>query len=265
MNTPKPMHEFPPIVCISLQRSAKRRAEITQQLDALGKPWRFFDAHDGQTLDLNSRLSPISPPLRQDKFRRKFGRNMTRGEIGCYLSHYSVWHEAAVNKTPATLVFEDDADWAEDFAEVVHNAVNISQPWDIILLCFKRPRPVDFVVCKLGGNQRQLVRHKVRTVGAAAYLISHSGAEKLMQYCTNIETAVDMAYSEFWRNGLDFYGVHPPMAWGKYTPGGDQSDIGAKDFDGTITDRITGSLWRKCDRLHCLLYRLTRFMRKDAS
>ena len=77
-----------------------RRARVIEQLDGLGLDWRFFDALVGPPPDI---------PYDAAKTRRRHGRELSQGELGCFASHRALWHQAAGDSAPdVTLVLEDD-------------------------------------------------------------------------------------------------------------------------------------------------------------
>lgn len=92
------------VFVISLKRSQERRDSIAAQLSAEGIPFSFFDAIDGndasnllfKKYDYNKRLWLTS------------GKMPSKGELGCYASHYSLWQQCVTLNQPI-LVIEDDA------------------------------------------------------------------------------------------------------------------------------------------------------------
>ncbi|WP_103333946.1 glycosyltransferase family 25 protein [Pseudotabrizicola formosa] len=90
---------------INLDRSVDRLTTITAKLDSQGIDWQRHPA-----------IAPASPeaahahPLyRPQRMRALFGRDMSRGEIGCFLSHMAVMEAALQEGAALALVLEDDA------------------------------------------------------------------------------------------------------------------------------------------------------------
>lgn len=75
----------PPIFVISLKHSEDRRAYITKELARFGLEFEFFDAVDGASLDSDTIKKVCSYDI------TKWRRPLSNGEIGCALSHISVW------------------------------------------------------------------------------------------------------------------------------------------------------------------------------
>ena len=237
---------FPPVYVISLARSQERRASIRPRLDALGVAYEIVDAVDGTTLD----LSQYTDRLCLDKYRIKFGRAFSSGEIGCFLSHYVLWERMVAEKSKIALILEDDAVWDDDFTDVIMRLLTIEWQWDLVLLSAGNNRPINCILCNVSDNRR-LVRHKRRAWTTAAYLIRLSAAEKLLPYCREIRAGIDVLYSEYWKNDVDFYFVDPPPA----RQSDAETSIAEKAWPPrNLTERALGSLRRKMDRWQQFFY-----------
>lgn len=87
-----------PVFVISLPRSADRRSRIGAHLAGLGVPFSFIDALEGDG---------------SARFSRRYQRDLTQGEIGCYRSH-KLAAERAMSAGPFACVLEDDAALSPD-------------------------------------------------------------------------------------------------------------------------------------------------------
>jgi len=85
-----------PVYVISLKDAVERRSLITQHLNALGIEHEIVDAVRGDALS-REYLQEINP-----------ARNMSPGQIGCYLSHIRLYERIVAQQTPVALVLEDD-------------------------------------------------------------------------------------------------------------------------------------------------------------
>ena len=241
--------DLPPIFVISLARAAARRENMRRRLDALGARYEIVNAVDGKELD----LSQYGDRLRPDLWRKTARREPTRGEIGCFLSHYQLWERIADTEHDCALILEDDAVWGDDFADIVGRVVNCAWEWDVVLFSHFRAHPHDFALCELGGG-RKLVRHRRPAVTAAAYLIRPSAARKLCQHCHIIREAVDVLYVQYWRHGAAFYHVDPPPVWQDETPSLLQDGEKIKLTPG---DWLSRKWSRMSERWVCRFYRWT--------
>jgi glycosyl transferase family 25 len=100
------------IYVINLERSLDRRNFMASQLRGLGLDFEFFPAVDGKALSEKE----ISENCDFRWMKRYEGREMTRGEIGCALSHLGVYRKMTRDNVAAALILEDDACLPADFA-----------------------------------------------------------------------------------------------------------------------------------------------------
>ena len=198
------VEKITPVFVISLARAAERRADIARRLDAANIRHEIVDAVDGSALD----LSQIA-----DRYDEKNPQTfpLTRGEIGCYLSHYQLWERIVKESIPHAVIMEDDTEWESDFAQAVADVVNCKWQWDVVLL-HANVRRSSRVLDALGGG-RHLVQYKRHFVGTIAYMISLQGAKKLRDYLYPIRMSVDLAWGHWWRWGGRFYCVRPKVAY----------------------------------------------------
>ena len=119
---------------INLDRRADRMEYIDKQLTL---PYKRFSAVDGTNL---SKYYEARPDYRRFLDIVK-GRHRVLGEVGCSLSHYSIWKEVAENGMGIipTLVLEDDicftAQTSERFKrtmEDIHDHARNIADWDLI-------------------------------------------------------------------------------------------------------------------------------------
>jgi len=74
---------FDQIFVLNMARAIKRRAMVLLQASKLGlSNAKIIQAVDGNTLNLEEMISEGT--LQRDKHKR---RDLTAGEVGCYLSH----------------------------------------------------------------------------------------------------------------------------------------------------------------------------------
>src|SRR5215813_8278562 len=101
-------------VCISLKSAIARRALMQQQFDKLGLDVEFFAA-----IQPASDLSDVSAYDAATRMRR-YGRPMSRGEVGCFLSHREVWKQLVASDLHAMCVMEDDIQLLEGFEKTAN-------------------------------------------------------------------------------------------------------------------------------------------------
>jgi GR25 family glycosyltransferase involved in LPS biosynthesis len=227
------------IVVISLAGSS-RRPRMREAMEALGLPWRFFDACTG------AGAQPYDP----ERSLRIWGRPMTSGEVGCAASHLAVIQQAAGDAEPGwTLVIEDDV--ALDPLFDIRAATALCEDLGLdYLRLYARFLAPSRTLAWLG--QRQLVRFLRSPMGSQAYLISRRGAARASLRMSRIERPVDWELDRFWHNGLDNYALFPFPLIERLSP-------------STVSKFPAGPETRASpyQRLYRLAYRTWEYVRRD--
>jgi glycosyl transferase, family 25 len=120
---------FDQIFILNMPRSVKRRALFLFQSSILKlSNAEMIQAVDGRSLDLNMMKS--QGILQWDEHLK---RDLTSGEVGCYLSHISAWKMLLERKLNTALICEDDVLWKTDANAIVDRFMSEVPPdWDIL-------------------------------------------------------------------------------------------------------------------------------------
>lgn len=105
------------LYCINLKRSTDRRRKMEQELAKLPFQYEFIDAIDGRALS----DSEISRCYNKWRTRFRCGKGLSRGEIGCALSHIEFFKHVIDDKVPA-FVFEDDVSFLSGIVDQLTKA-----------------------------------------------------------------------------------------------------------------------------------------------
>lgn len=123
------MNSLPPVLLISMERSAERRVQSTQALKSLGLDYELVKAVDG------SKLSDIEFAQAYNfKNTPFFSSPLTRGEVGCYLSHLKCYDIMHKRNMPWALIMEDDMIPDEKLLNVLEQWHRFPDDWEIIHL-----------------------------------------------------------------------------------------------------------------------------------
>ena len=200
---------------------------MRRQLAALGLDFAFVEGVDGRGFDVAAHPAYDAP-----RRRRAFGRDMTGGELGCLLSHRSVYEAMVAEDLDPVLVLEDDAVLGADFPAVLASILRLPRPFDLVRFIGhpKIERQRQRRLCDLDRGHR-LVRLEGTPGGAYAYLIRRSGAEKLLPALQRNWLPVDVMMGRSWQHGLDWAAVQPAVAYIDHALG---SHIGDQRFDKTL-------------------------------
>ncbi|RBM42825.1 glycosyltransferase family 25 protein [Vibrio tarriae] len=103
------------IYVISLKNSLDRRASIEQQMASYGLTFEFFDAIDG-------RINPPHPIFFNYDYAKRLwftsGKMPSKGELGCYASHYLLWQKCIELGEPI-VILEDDVKIKPELQEYI--------------------------------------------------------------------------------------------------------------------------------------------------
>jgi glycosyl transferase, family 25 len=194
-----------PAYVINLERSPERRLYITSHLRSLGIEPTVVPAFDGKQLSLDE----VIKDGRYDDAvsRNSFDRSLSMAEIGCGLSHLSIYQRMARDGTPYALVSEDDAQFGPDARQRIEAALKAA--------------PADWGVIQLRFDTRHfepltdgLVRFKFADglpVAATAYLISQRAARVLAEHTLPIRYPADSLLGRVHQWGLQAHGVWPEL------------------------------------------------------
>ncbi|XP_033863716.3 procollagen galactosyltransferase 2 isoform X1 [Acipenser ruthenus] len=172
---------FDEIFLINLKRRRDRRERTERSLEAQGISATVTDAVDGKALN-TSQLQALGIemlPGYEDPYSR---RVLTRGEIGCFLSHYHTWKETVDRGLQSVLVLEDDVRFEPQFKKkmmlMMANVKGAQLDWDLIYVGRKRmqlERPEQAVA---GVPNLVEADYSYWTLG---YALSQQGALKLLR------------------------------------------------------------------------------------
>lgn len=196
---------LPAVFVINLQRDTVRRAQMRERLDAIGLPFRFLDAVVGDGLDLDT-----CPHYDGARRRRSFGRDMTKGEVGCLLSHRKAYEIMVEEGLDTALILEDDVTFEPDFPDVLRALHATPVPWDIVrfLGSEKIYRLGRRIIALLVGRYF-MARIPGAHGGAHAYLLTQAAARVLLDHTRRSWMPIDTLHGRCWDTGLESLVVHP--------------------------------------------------------
>jgi len=166
---------------INLKKNKDRLDAITSEYNASDLsdvPFIRFDAVNGKEIDVrpyvSERVYNGIKDIENNNGERYHHSQITRGAVGCYLSHIHIYEKIKASKKPFALVIEDDAMINKEiYTNGIRNIHHlIPADWDIILL---------------GKIDRDVINHttyfEMREFwGTHGYLINQSGVNKMLQY-----------------------------------------------------------------------------------
>jgi glycosyl transferase family 25 len=140
---------------------------------------------------------------------KKSDRPLSKGEIGCYLSHRKAWQKIVDMDVPFGVVVEDDIFIEELFEDALNAISNFSFNWDLIKLAPYKNKTRSVRIEKQISSQFKLVINSKTITGCAGYAISRSAAIKLLRTTYPFFRPVDTDLQHFWEHNIDIYALHP--------------------------------------------------------
>jgi len=206
---------------INLERSPERLEAMHARLTQLEIEYERVPGIDGQTLD--------EAEFQQYTRENRYYKPLSRGEVGCYLSHNKALQCFLDSGARFALILEDDGEFAAQMCSIIHNAITLRDntentllQWDLLKLTQRRRRARYIELAQLtpspsgrgdGASARYLVEYgwSVPTV-ANATLWTRAGAERWIQAFRGCARPIDCDLQHPWEYGLTILSVHPPVA-----------------------------------------------------
>lgn len=194
-----------PAFVINLDTEIERKSYMSQQLQALGMGFEIVSAVKGKALA----PAVVGTVYDEQKTLAVQGKPLSLGEIGCALSHLSVYRRMIENDMPASLILEDDAQLNTDLSKVL-------QP--LAKAITAETKPVVYLLT-------HLIRYKARPAQPIApgysrhpmvdaccahgYLINKAAAKEMLQLFNPITYPID-AWKRIAETGrITIYGLNP--------------------------------------------------------
>jgi len=238
------------VVVISLARATARREGFAAPAADADIDWRFFDACTER---------PETLALDEAAVLRNKGRALTRGEVGCYASHWSIWRDMVDRGKPQMIVLEDDVvvDWAylERLAGIDLSAEGI----DYLRLYAKRPTFQRVVRKDFLQHSRSVVELIGLAYGTQGYAITLAGAKRLVEHMSVIERPVDDGMDRSWAHGLPNLALFPAPLFEATVP----SNIGADRFQPKSHPSFASFKqrnWRQMERMRMRMLKVRRLL-----
>lgn len=204
---------IPPILIISLLNS-KRREIISHRLSGLGFEFQFIDAVYGKNLSTEE-LSKVD----YEFYKQYNAKPLTLGEIGCAASHIKTYEYMIEHHIQQAIILEDDVIVSQNFEFIICDILQkISPKNDIVFLDHGKVKKYPFPKKLFQGYQLARYRSPSKNskrciICAAAYMLTLSGAQKLLDYAYPIRMPADYLTGLIQKTRLAAYGVEPPCVF----------------------------------------------------
>lgn len=181
------------IFIVNLKKDIEKKEYMQELCQKHNLQVEFIEAVEGRALDEED----IAELYSREKTIDALGRKLSRGEIGCALSHKTIYEKILYKNIEIALILEDDIDFNADLLTLLNVKGTFPQNWELILLGHHTgySREVDTVASiwsqmQLIGNYT-LARPCEKGYGTYGYLITKTGAKKLLEHLDIIGKPID--------------------------------------------------------------------------
>ncbi|MHC5306663.1 glycosyltransferase family 25 protein [Bartonella sp. LJL80] len=180
-----------PVYIINLDRSKERLEAVSASATQAGLSYQRVPAVDGSQVDIQH-----CERIDEKRFRRRHGKNLLPGEVGCYLSHLDALSIIAKGDAAFAVIVEDDIAFGHDFSAILSSLTTISG-WDVIKFANHRNRLFhrDMSIT----DDVSIGRFLHGPLGSsAAYMVTREGAAKLVAKLQPMSLPYDVALERGW-------------------------------------------------------------------
>jgi len=197
------------IFVVNLQRDHEKKSHMISVAENLGVKFDYIDAVYGKDLSQGEVDNVYDESLSQ----KVLGRGLSRGELGCALSHLSIYQKMVDEQVETALVLEDDVDISSEIHDVFNALQSFPEDWEVMLLGYYSDTATERVsMSSLWGKSAVTSSHQaVRLVevafGTHGYLINLRGAKRMLNTLDKVVKPIDH-YTGSGRY-INMYGLAP--------------------------------------------------------
>jgi len=195
-----------PVYLINIDRATDRLAEMQRQSDEFGIKIERVDGVDGALLPQEQWID-----VDHERFQRRHGRVILPGEYGCYRSHLLALRQFLDGDSPSAIIIEDDIALSGDFLARAQAVQDAAPKAEVIKLVNHR----------WGGFRATTSSRRGDVVGrclfgpqgsTACYLVTRSGAEKIVRSLAVMSLPWDVAVERGWDMRASIYTTRTNIA-----------------------------------------------------
>lgn len=183
---------FDKIFCINLKRRTDRLAQAKAEFKKHNIDVEFIEAVNG--LNLN-----IEPTLSKD------GSHVSKGDVGCTLSHLKIAKIAKSFNLYSYFVFEDDCELIDNFNELFQQCyMQVPSDWDLLYLGGNHQAPLIHVMPNISKTVATFTTH--------SYAVKNTVYDALINEWERKQEKVDVALCGL-HSKCNTYVTQPHLAW----------------------------------------------------
>jgi len=196
-----------PIVYINLAKDTERHQRMQAQFSRLGLEATRLPAVWWSDLPDEVQARHFNPALNSHQYFKPMGN----GEKGCYCSHMTAWRQLLDGNAAAMAVFEDDVRLLPALPQALQAVAALpAGSWDMVKL-FGRAQEKVASRRPLAELSLELITYRRVPSFATGYVVSRSGARKMLASRQPFGRPVDVDMRFWFENGMRVFGVHPSV------------------------------------------------------
>lgn len=183
---------------ISLEGELGRRTHAISEMQKTHLSWEIIDAVNGKKLIDAKHYDP-------KKGERLVGFRLSKGEVGCFLSHRIAW-QRCVDTQINTLILEDDFVLLPFAEKAIETALDHEEAWEILRL-----QAMGEVNCKKIATFQgfDLFHNYGDPLGTTAYIVKPRSAQILLEMSDTFIEPVDHFVENFKKHRIQVTAIKP--------------------------------------------------------
>jgi glycosyl transferase, family 25 len=190
-----------PVFVISLCAAAERRKRASEQLDAAGIDFRFFDAVTPREVHESGEFRGVD----EQAFLVNTGRYCVPAELACFASHRRLWQRCIDLDMPIAIL-EDDFKLRANFAAALRSALPLTEECGFLRLQTDLRARKSMVAVR---GDFTLARFTYPPHGLMGYCISPSAARVFVGASSLLDAPVDVFVKRYWQHGQPMFALLP--------------------------------------------------------
>ena len=194
------------IYLINLERRKDRLKLFNKSFNNsdINEKYNLYKAVDGKTINLKDVVDykTMYEILNIEKTKKRdYHYQLSKGAVGCYLSHINIWKKVLNSRNKQVLIFEDDIKIPNNFNELLNKQIKyIPNDYDIILLGY---------ICNDCIKYKNYIKIN-KFWGMHAYIITKKNIKKIYNKMFPITQQIDAKLSDL-SNEINIYGFKHPI------------------------------------------------------
>jgi glycosyl transferase family 25 len=180
---------------INLDKDTERLSFFKSNFDRLGISFERISGVDGRTFSEAEYQKFMQS--RPRAYNRAQPKKWLRGQMGCFLSHFTAWKKVAEGNEQFCAVFEDDIHVSDDLKQILQQDNWIPKNTDVIRLETSTNRVRLTSQPLMTYKKRNLFGVKSTSWCAGAYIISRTTAQKLITVSEKYHEPADIFLYNF--------------------------------------------------------------------